>query len=138
MLKMGWEPEHNQHRELRLPADERAAEVAPHGTGTLSPNLSDVWLVTQTPYSMSAAGSNGFQFWKWTVSTNWGAGVEAATPTLNFIMQTNLTLTVIFVDTNPPQLTVTNLTNGQQLSDAVFTVMGAARTTLRSAPSPID
>ena len=41
-------------------------------------------------------------------------------------MQSNLTLQANFVDTSKPTLSITNLTAGQRVSNAVFTVKGTA------------
>jgi hypothetical protein len=50
--------------------------------------------------------------------------VAVTNATLNFVMQSNLTLTVVFADTNRPVVTVTNLAANQRISNAVFTVRG--------------
>jgi hypothetical protein len=101
--------------------------VSSVGAGTLTPNYSNKVLEIGLNYSLKAAGANGHKFSQWIVSTNWTGGWVVATQTLNFMMQSNLTLTAVFVDTNKPTVLVTNLAANQRISNAVFTVKGTAK-----------
>ena len=92
--------------------------------GKLIPNLSNAVLEIGLGSSMTAAGVNGHQFRRWEVSTNWLDPVVVTNAKLNFVMQSNLTLTAVFADTNRPVVTVTNLKASQRISNAVFTVRG--------------
>ena len=96
------------------------------GQGTLTPNLSNQVLQIGQSYSMTAAGVAGFSFTNWVISTNWIGSVVSNSATLNFVMQSNLTLQANFVDTNKPTLSITNLVAGQRWSNLVFTAKGTA------------
>jgi hypothetical protein len=98
--------------------------VAAVGQGTISPNYSNAVLEIGLSQSVKAAGVNGHQFRRWEMATNWLDPVVVTNATLNFVMQSNLTLTVVFADTNRPVVTVTNLVANQRISNAVFTVRG--------------
>ena len=98
--------------------------VAAVGQGTINPNYSNAVLEIGLPYNVTAAGVNGHQFRRWEVATNWLNPAVVTNATLNFAMQSNLTLTVVFADTNRPVVTVTNLVATQRISNAVFTVRG--------------
>jgi len=98
--------------------------VAAVGQGTISPNLSNAVLEIGLSQTVKAAGVNGHQFRRWEVATNWLDPVVVTNATLSFVMQSNLTLTVVFADTNRPVVTVTNLVANQRTSNAVFTVRG--------------
>ena len=100
--------------------------VAAVGQGTVSPNYSNAVLEIGLNQIVKAAGVNGHQFRRWEVATNWLDPVAVTNATLNFVMQSNLTLTVVFADTNCPVVTVTNLAANQRISNAVFTVRGKA------------
>ena len=96
------------------------------GLGTISPNYSNAWLVIGRNYAITATAGTGFAFTNWTISTNWLGGVITNNATVQFMMESNLTLQVNFADTNRPVLSITNLVAGQRVSNAVFTVMGWA------------
>ena len=97
------------------------------GSGTLSPNDSNAVLQIGKSYSMTATATNGFAFTNWVVSTDWSGGVVSNNATLNFVMRSNLTLQVNFVDVTRPTNTITAPTAGQRWSNSVFTVTGTAR-----------
>ena len=99
-------------------------QVSAVGQGTVSPNYSNAVLEIGLSQTVKAAAVNGHQFQRWEVSTNWLNPVMLANATLSFVMQPNLTLTMVFADTNRPVVTVTNLAANQRLSNAVFTVRG--------------
>ena len=96
------------------------------GLGTISPNYSNAVLQIGKSYSMTATAGAGFKFTNWVISTNWVGGVVSNNATLNFVMQSNLTLQANFIDTNKPTFSITNLVAGQRVSNAVFTVKGTA------------
>jgi hypothetical protein len=98
--------------------------VTAAGQGTISPNYSNAVLEIGLGHTLKAAGANGHQFRRWEVSTNWLDPAVVTNATLNFVMQPNLTLTVVFADTNPPAVTPTNLVANQRISNAVFLVRG--------------
>ncbi|MCX6895684.1 MAG: Ig-like domain-containing protein, partial [Verrucomicrobia bacterium] len=105
--------------------------VAATGQGTLSPNYSNAWLEIGRSYTMAATAVNGHKFVNWIVATNWLDGVAKTNASLTFMMQSNLTLQVNFLDTNKPTLTVTAPTSGQRWSNELFTVRGTARDNMR-------
>ncbi len=94
--------------------------LSTNGLGTLSPNYAGAMLGISNTYSITASPASGFVFSNWSGSTN----TKAAT--LTFQMQSNLAFTVTFLDVTRPTLGVTNLTSGQQISNAAFTVRGIA------------
>jgi len=92
------------------------------GLGTNSPNYSNAWLEVGRNYSITSTPAAGFKFTNWTSSQGWSSNAQA----LTFLMASNLTLTANFIDTNKPVLSITNLSAGQRLSNALFTVRGTA------------
>ena len=96
------------------------------GLGTISPNDSNVWLEIGRNYSITSTPANGFVFTNWLVSTDWIGGASVTGTNLQFMMALNLTLQVNFLDVTRPTLSITNLTTGQRVSNAVFTVKGTA------------
>ena len=101
-------------------------QVQMTGRGTISPNYSNAWLDIGRNYSITSTPASGFVFTNWVVSTNWIGGAIMTKTNLQFIMASNLTLQANFVDTNKPAVSITNLTAGQRVSNAVFTVRGTA------------
>ena len=97
------------------------------GSGTMTPNYSNQMLIIGNSYTMTARPAAGFAFVNWVVSTNWVGGITNTSATLNFVMQTNLTLQASFVDTNKPVLAIAAPTKNQRWSNAVFTVRGTAK-----------
>jgi hypothetical protein len=96
------------------------------GLGTLSPNYSNAVLQIGKSYNMTATAGTGFKFTNWILSTNWVGNIVSNNATLNFVMQSNLTLQANFIDTNKPTLSITNLIAGQRWSNLVFTAKGTA------------
>jgi hypothetical protein len=97
------------------------------GQGTLTPNLSNAVLLLGQGFTMTAAGVNGHTFSQWQVTTNWlEPAVVVRSNKLNFTMQSNLTLTAVFLDTSRPTVAVTNLSANQRISNMVYTVRGKA------------
>ncbi len=101
-------------------------QIRASGLGTISPNYSNAWLVIGRNYSITSTPASGFVFTNWVTSTNWIGGATTTRTNLTFMMASNLTLQVNFVDTNKPTVSITNLTAGQRVSNAVFTVKGTA------------
>ena len=96
------------------------------GLGTFKPNYSNAWLEVGRNYSITSAPSSGFVFTNWLVATN-GIGGQIVTGTnLTFMMQSNLSVTANFLDTNSPNLTITAPTAGQKMTNALATVTGTA------------
>ena len=75
---------------------------------------------------MTAKPGSGFVFTNWTVSTSWTGGLTTNNATVQFVMQTNLTLRVNFVETNKPIVTITSPTAGQKMTNALANVKGTA------------
>jgi hypothetical protein len=96
------------------------------GVGTINPDYSNAVLAIGQEYTISASPANGFMFTNWVTSTNFIGGVVSNNATLLFTMATNLTLQANFAETAKPTVAVTNLTSGQQVSNAMFTVKGTA------------
>jgi len=100
--------------------------------GTLAPDYSNVELLVGRRYQMTALGGTGHQLHNWIVATNWDGGATRTASILSFNMRSNLTLTVVFADTSPPTLRITNLIPHQRIgipasSNKVFVVKGSAR-----------
>jgi hypothetical protein len=102
-------------------------QVQQVGQGRIVTNYAGQMLELQRTYTMTATPTNGHRFDRWIVATNWGDGAIVSNKTLSFDMQSNLTITAVFLDTNRPTVTVSNLAADQRLSNAVYTVCGSAR-----------
>ena len=100
--------------------------VRANGLGTISPNYSNAWLELGRNYSMSASAGSGFMFTNWMISTNWEDGVKTNNTTVQFMMKSNLTLQVSFVDVTRPTVSITAPTSGQRLTNALANVRGTA------------
>ena len=85
----------------------------------ISPNYSNAWLEIGRNYSMTATPASGFMFTNWVVSTNWLGGTMTNKATVQFMMESNLTLQVNFVDVTRPTLTITAPTAGQHMTNAL-------------------
>jgi alpha-tubulin suppressor-like RCC1 family protein len=96
------------------------------GLGTISPNYSNVWLEIGRNYSMAATPGSGFVFTNWLISTNWLGGTTTNNATVQFMMKSNLTLQVSFVDVTRPTLHITAPTSGQKMTNALANVKGTA------------
>jgi hypothetical protein len=96
------------------------------GLGSISPNYSNAWLEIGRNYSMTATPASGFNFTNWVVSTNGIGGTKTNGATVLFMMASNLTLQVNFVDVTKPTLTITAPTSGQHMTNALATVVGTA------------
>jgi len=100
--------------------------VSTNGLGSLNPNDSGALLQIGKNYSITAAPGTGFTFSNWTGGTALPLSYLTNSTTVQFSMVTNLQLQANFLDTNKPVLSITNLTAGQHVSNAVFTVQGTA------------
>ena len=105
-------------------AETNQLQIRTIGLGTISPNYSNAWLQINMSYSMTATAATGFAFTNWIISTNWVGGVVSNSATLNFVMQSNLTLLANFVETNKPTLTITAPAAGQHMTNALATITG--------------
>ncbi len=98
-----------------------------HGGGTVTPNYNGQLLEIGKPYSMTAKAASGSGF------SNWTGSLATNSPTLGFVMQSNLTFTANFVDVVKPTLTITAPKSGQNWSNAAFTVTGTAKDNVQVA-----
>jgi hypothetical protein len=96
------------------------------GLGTLSLNYSNSWLEIGRNYSMKATAGSGFMFSNWMVSTNWAGSAATNNATVQFMMQSNLTLQVNFADVTKPTISITSPTAGQKMTNALANVTGTA------------
>jgi sugar lactone lactonase YvrE len=101
-------------------------QVRMAGLGTITPNYSNAWLEIGRNYSLTATQASGFMFTNWTFSTNWTGGALTNNRTAQFMMASNLTLLVSFVDTNKPSLLVSSPAAGQKMTNALARVIGTA------------
>ena len=101
-------------------------QVRAVGLGTISPNYSNAMLQVGSSYSMTASPSLNFNFVNWVISTNWAGGVATNNATVQFTMQSNLTLQVTFTNRSIPTLTISSPTSGQHMTNALATVAGTA------------
>jgi len=97
-----------------------AVHISPLDFGTVRPNYNGTWLNIGAKYSMTATADKGFAF------VNWSGSLSANTPTLTFVMASNLTLTATFVDITPPVLVILSPNVHQNVSNTAFTVTGKA------------
>ena len=95
------------------------------GQGSIAPNYNNTLLALGTNYSLTATASNGHKFLHWTLTLS-GNSMAITSNKLNFTMQPGLILTAVFLDTNRPTVTVTNLVANQQISGTVYAVKGTA------------
>jgi hypothetical protein len=102
-------------------------QIRANGLGTISPNYSNAWLEIGRNYSITSAPASGFVVTNWTISTNWLGNLKTNKAILHFMMASNLTLEVNFVDVTRPTNTITAPTNGQHMTNASATVVGTAR-----------
>jgi len=101
-------------------------QIGAIGLGTIAPNYSNAWLNIGQNYSITSSPASGFAAGNWVIATNGLAGAATAGRIVHFMMASNLTLAVNFVDTNRPTVSITNLVAGQRVSNALYTVKGKA------------
>lgn len=90
------------------------------GKGTLSPNFSNTVLELGTVQTVTATAGAGYRFlgWEGSTSTNNRA--------LRFLVDSNLSFTALFQDTNRPTVTVVAPATGQRSSNALALINGKA------------
>ena len=101
-------------------------QVAANGLGTISPNYSNAWLEIGLAYGMTATPKSGFVLTNWTTATNWLGGVKTNSATVKFMMASNLTLQVNFVDVTKPTLAISSPASGQHMTNGLATIKGTA------------
>ncbi|HEV2456184.1 MAG TPA: hypothetical protein VGY98_18110, partial [Verrucomicrobiae bacterium] len=97
------------------------------GRGTLSPNYSNAWLRIGEDYSITATPASGFAFTNWVISTNFLGGVTTNKPTVQFMMESNLTLQANFAETAKPTVGVLSPVSGTHVTRPVATLTGTAK-----------
>jgi hypothetical protein len=102
-------------------------QVRAIGVGTISPNYSNSWLEIGRNYSITSSPASGFVATNWVVSTNWLGGVATNNKAVRFMMASNLTLQINFVDVTRPTNTITAPTSGQHMTNALATIVGTAK-----------
>jgi hypothetical protein len=90
------------------------------GSGTVSPNYNGQMLEIGKTYSMTAGAEAGFVF------TNWTGATTSTSPTISFVMASNLVLVANFVDITKPTLVVTAPIQGQVFTSPVVQIKGTA------------
>jgi len=101
-------------------------QIRASGLGTVTPNYSNAWLEIGRNYSITSTPASGFVFTNWVTSTNWAGGASTTKTNLTFMMASNLTLQVNFLDVTIPTLTITAPTAGQHMTNAIANVAGTA------------
>lgn len=96
------------------------------GLGTISPNYSNAWLDIGQNYSITSSPAFGFVATNWIISTNWIGSMATNSKVVQFMMESNLTLEVNFVDVTRPTNSITSPANGQHTTNALATVLGKA------------
>jgi uncharacterized repeat protein (TIGR02543 family) len=95
------------------------------GLGKLTPNYSNAVLAIGQNFTISATPATGFLFTNWVIATN-GIGAPYNKSNLVFMMVSNLSLQVNFVDTNKPTLTISSPTANQKMTNAIAVIRGTA------------
>jgi hypothetical protein len=105
---------------LRITVLKESVVVATNGWGTISSNYNGAMLDIGRLYSMTAKPALGWVF------SNWSGSQATNQPALMFLMQSNLSFTASFVDTQAPSLKILTPAVNSRLSNAVCTVSGTA------------
>jgi hypothetical protein len=100
--------------------------VTTSGGGSVYPDDDGDSLQVGNDYSITATAGTGFVFTNWTGGTSLPLVVLTNGLTLQFVMEQNLMLQANFVDTAPPELTITSPSPGEHWSSAAFTITGTA------------
>jgi pimeloyl-ACP methyl ester carboxylesterase len=101
-------------------------KVSTNGLGSLTPNDNGALLQIGRSYAITAAAATGFAFNNWTGGTSLPLSALTNGTTVQFKMASNWMLQANFLDIQKPVLSITAPTAGQRVSNAVFTVKGAA------------
>jgi hypothetical protein len=96
------------------------------GLGTINPNYSNSWLEIGRNYAITATPAASFVATNWTISTNWLGALVTNSPTVQFLMASNLTLQIKFAETTKPALAITWPAAAQHLTNALPNVVGTA------------
>jgi hypothetical protein len=88
------------------------------GLGSITTNWSGATLEIGRNYTMTAVAGSGYSF------AGWSGGVQASTPSLTFMMQSNLAIQANFVDTNRPTFAITNPPANTRFTNTTVTVRG--------------
>jgi hypothetical protein len=88
--------------------------------GTVTPNDDGKLLDIGAQYTLTAKAEKGFAF------ADWSGSISTNTPTLTFVMASNLSFTANFVDVTRPVLAILSPKVHQTLSTAAFSVTGRA------------
>jgi len=91
------------------------------GKGTLNPNYNGQLLEIGNAYSMTASSATGYAFTNW---TDGGVAVVTNSPTVRFIMRSNLVLQANFNDVQKPVVAISAPSANARISNAVVTVRG--------------
>ncbi len=99
-------------------------KLATVGKGSLSPNYSNAVLEVNRTYTITATAALGYGFTNWTAKVGDAILLSTNKAGLNFLMQSNLSLTATFVDVAKPVITIVTPAPGQRVSNELFTVTG--------------
>ena len=91
-----------------------------NGGGTVTPDLDGVLLEVGKTYSITAQPGTGCAF------VNWTGDIQTNSPTITFMMQSNLTLIANFTDPIKPNLAISWPKKGSSVSNDVFVANGTA------------
>lgn len=91
-----------------------------NGGGTVSPNFNGVLLEIGRTYSMTATAGKGCSF------VNWTGSQETDSPTISFVMASNLTFTANFTDPIRPTVTIVSPKKGMSVSNNIYVATGTA------------
>jgi hypothetical protein len=102
--------------------------VKTNGQGTVNTNYAGQMLYLGQTYSITATANtnNGFVFTNWTGGSSLPLAVLTNGATLNFVMQSNLTVQANFKDIQNPTVIITNALPGGTLNNGNFIVRGTA------------
>ena len=100
--------------------------VSTNGLGSLSPNDNNVLLQIGKNYAITAKAGTGFVFTNWTGGTSLPLSILSNSPTVQFVMASNLMLQANFLDVTKPTLILSSPKAGERWSNALFNVSGTA------------
>ena len=100
--------------------------IAATGLGTINPNYSNAWLEVGRYYSITSAPAKNFVFSGCWISTNWVANSELIKKPVRFMMESNLILRVIFLETNKPTVVIGSPGNNNITTNPLVILKGTA------------